>query len=81
VSRTADDPCDAYEERAAIMQYEAGMGRADAERKAREDVRTYAQRSAEAMERESHAKTKRDGSGANPRGKPRSFAQFERENP
>jgi len=33
------------------------------------------------MERESHAKTKRDGSGANPRGKPRSFAQFERENP
>jgi hypothetical protein len=52
VSRTADDPCDAYEERAAIMQYEAGMGRADAERKAREDVRTYAQRSAEAMERQ-----------------------------
>jgi hypothetical protein len=42
----------AYEERAAIMQYEAGMGRADAERKAREDVRTYAQRSAEAMERQ-----------------------------
>ena len=52
VSRTADDPCDAFEERAAIMQYEAGMSRADAERKAREDVRTYAQRSAEAMERQ-----------------------------
>ena len=44
VSRTADDPCDVFEERAAIMQYEAGTSRADAERKAREDVRTYAQR-------------------------------------
>lgn len=47
-----DDPCDAFEERAAIMQYEAGLARADAERKAREDVRTYAQRSVKAMERQ-----------------------------
>lgn len=52
MSRTDNDPCDAYEERAAIMQYEAGMSRAEAERKAREDVRTYAQRSAKAMERQ-----------------------------
>lgn len=52
MSRTADDPCDAFEERAAIMQYEAGLARADAERKAREDVRTYAQRSAKAMEKQ-----------------------------
>lgn len=52
MSRTADDPCDAYEERAAIMQYEAGMSRAEAERKAREDVRTYARRSAKTMERQ-----------------------------
>lgn len=52
MSRTADDPCDAFEERAAIMQYESGMSRADAERKAREDVRTYAQRIAKAMERQ-----------------------------
>lgn len=52
MSRTADEPCDAYEERAAIMEYEAGLTRLEAERKAREDVRTYAQRSAEAMERQ-----------------------------
>ena len=52
MSRTADDSCDAFEERAAIMQYEAGMSRAEAERKAREDVRTYVQRSAKAMERQ-----------------------------
>lgn len=52
MSRTDNDPCDAYEERAAIMQYEAGMSRAEAERKAREDVQTYAQRSAKAMERQ-----------------------------
>ena len=37
--------------------------------------------SCRAMEKGSRAKTRRDGSGANPRGKPRSFAQFERENP
>ena len=47
-----DDPCDAFEERAAIMQYEAGLARSDAERKAREDVRTYAQRSARAIEKQ-----------------------------
>lgn len=34
------------------MQYEAGMSRAEAERKAREDVQTYVQRSAKAMERQ-----------------------------
>ena len=52
MSRTADEPCDAYEERAAIMEYDAGLPRIEAERKARQDVRTYAQRSAEAMERQ-----------------------------
>lgn len=31
------------------------------------------------MVRASQARTKRDGSGANPKGRPRSFAQFERE--
>ena len=31
-----NDPCTAFEERAAILEYCAGMSRADAERRARE---------------------------------------------
>ena len=31
-----NDPCTAWEERAAILEYCAGMSRADAERRARE---------------------------------------------
>jgi hypothetical protein len=52
VSRADDDPCTAYEERAAIMEHEAGLPRLEAERKARQDVATYAQRLAKAMERQ-----------------------------
>lgn len=52
MSRTADDPCTAYEERVAIMEYEAGLPRLEAERKARQDVATYADRSAKAMEKQ-----------------------------
>lgn len=34
-----DDPCTPYEERAAILEYDAGMSRADAERMARIQLR------------------------------------------
>ena len=43
--RPAPDPCTWLAERAAIMEYDGGLSRTEAERKARWDLETYEQRS------------------------------------